>query len=997
MTDHAIVIGIDRYDNPAWELRAAVRDALEFAAWVTEPGAGRATPETTTVHLSPRDGTQVDVPFLPATFEEIGATLKRYYKAEGAGATRLWFFYSGHGHQPPGGGPAAEPYMVVSNTDPDFAAAPELAKAIGLGLAIGRLAVQAPATQYYFVDACRGIASESSGLVATSQLVVDLAKLRRDGATFAGQGLLLATTAGRPAVEQGLHGVFSRALLAGLRGQGPTLQPRLGGFDLTWAGLVDHVTDQVEREMSPARQRPYPDTAGMSGNEALVQFADAPKVTLRVMVEPKKASQLATAAIISRDPLTGDVTPRLQHSPPLGPEGASWELLRNTYGVQVLAAGYEPWVESVTLQGDLVQVAQMEAVMPDPFESVGPRPSETARRDWSNIAGSARLTVRSDDPLTRIEVFDEAGRRLAAGRGQIDLDGLDPGLYRVESTQPGHSTVHREILLPPDRTTVSLDTDQPLPELLAQALEAADISVDRSTSQASEVFGWPTTNVGSLLAWSAWAARFDPGGYGHRLRSLGVDHPTGGDGSGSHLQVLVGSPSDVSWAEEFSVAVGPAGAEQVVDSNQVAGMAGLGRQWQHLFEAHGSVVFEGPDVGRISLPVPVIPGFGHVVVVAAEAGGGREIHRYLLPNDPHDSFSDWIRLQELNWRGLQEGRPFLPGEEERLYQDPYFDPLTEAIVGFRLLAEGRGELIPPPTMGTGLPDLEVLRHAGGFESVDITGIGTPLLEPAYLHLLELRRQQAAALNAPPPVEERPIVRGTAWTLLDAGEKGPRLSDGVLVTSEIEALNPTWYHSIADVVAATARIESGSAQGTGFLVAPRLLAVPAFAMAGGRSTASVVDDAVAWFEAGSRPIALAVVAVDEGAASAGNMILVELAEPPAVDPVVLSDGRPAPWDRVGIIGHPMPDPRVAVDAIESAFGSLPTGEKTLVTGTVHRIDGSEFHYEAFTLAGMAGGPVVDLDSGEVIGVHIGGRFDGEAGIKHGFGLDLTTLRNLLGRM
>jgi hypothetical protein len=43
MSDRALVIGLDAYDNQAWELRAAVRDALAFAKWVTAPGAGRAT------------------------------------------------------------------------------------------------------------------------------------------------------------------------------------------------------------------------------------------------------------------------------------------------------------------------------------------------------------------------------------------------------------------------------------------------------------------------------------------------------------------------------------------------------------------------------------------------------------------------------------------------------------------------------------------------------------------------------------------------------------------------------------------------------------------------------------------------------------------------------------------------------------------------------------------------------------------------------------------
>src|SRR5262245_59067324 len=54
MVDHAIVIGIDEYARQEWRLRAAVRDARAFARWVTQPGAGRATPETLHLLLSPR-------------------------------------------------------------------------------------------------------------------------------------------------------------------------------------------------------------------------------------------------------------------------------------------------------------------------------------------------------------------------------------------------------------------------------------------------------------------------------------------------------------------------------------------------------------------------------------------------------------------------------------------------------------------------------------------------------------------------------------------------------------------------------------------------------------------------------------------------------------------------------------------------------------------------------------------------------------------------------
>ena len=75
MTDRALVIGIDHYAKSDWHLRAAVRDAVAFAKWVTEPGAGRASPETLTLLLSPHpDRPVTELPFQQATTRARGTT-----------------------------------------------------------------------------------------------------------------------------------------------------------------------------------------------------------------------------------------------------------------------------------------------------------------------------------------------------------------------------------------------------------------------------------------------------------------------------------------------------------------------------------------------------------------------------------------------------------------------------------------------------------------------------------------------------------------------------------------------------------------------------------------------------------------------------------------------------------------------------------------------------------------------------------------------------------
>ena len=219
MSDRALVIGLDAYEHQeAWELRAAVRDAIAFAKWVTAPGAGRATEQTLTLLLSPHADRPVnDVKFRLATESEIRRALFDH-KKNGAGAKRLWFFYAGHGLAPAGGGPDQAPVIVPADVkDLDF----YRSNPIDLSSWIREMQVSAPEYQVYFVDACRGIVVSEDVVTATKTLFFDLSK--SNAGDQARQAVLFATTAGQLANEQGLHGLFGGALIDGLQGTGPAL------------------------------------------------------------------------------------------------------------------------------------------------------------------------------------------------------------------------------------------------------------------------------------------------------------------------------------------------------------------------------------------------------------------------------------------------------------------------------------------------------------------------------------------------------------------------------------------------------------------------------------------------------------------------------------------------------------------------------------------------------------------------------------------------------
>jgi hypothetical protein len=88
----------------------------------------------------------------------------------------------------------------------------------------------------------------------------------------------------------------------------------------------------------------------------------------------------------------------------------------------------------------------------------------------------------------------------------------------------------------------------------------------------------------------------------------------------------------------------------------------------------------------------------------------------------------------------------------------------------------------------------------------------------------------------------------------------------------------------------------------------------------------------------------------------------------------------------VIGFPQASP-IPSEAVAGAFIEEPLGQKYVLPGKITAVEETMITYAAFTLGGTSGGAVVDLDSGHVIGVHFGGRFDAATGVKYGFAVPL----------
>ena len=94
----------------------------------------------------------------------------------------------------------------------------------------------------------------------------------------------------------------------------------------------------------------------------------------------------------------------------------------------------------------------------------------------------------------------------------------------------------------------------------------------------------------------------------------------------------------------------------------------------------------------------------------------------------------------------------------------------------------------------------------------------------------------------------------------------------------------------------------------------------------------------------------------------------------------------------MIGHPLITFTPTIVTL-AAFTTYPTGEKMIMPGVIVSVEETKLTYECWTMAGVAGGPILDLATGEVIGIHHSGKYEGGAK-KLGFGVPVTAIEALL---
>jgi len=91
------------------------------------------------------------------------------------------------------------------------------------------------------------------------------------------------------------------------------------------------------------------------------------------------------------------------------------------------------------------------------------------------------------------------------------------------------------------------------------------------------------------------------------------------------------------------------------------------------------------------------------------------------------------------------------------------------------------------------------------------------------------------------------------------------------------------------------------------------------------------------------------------------------------PIPLSSQPPKAGQQVAIIGYPARDSRIPdPDVVRSIFGD-DYDIKRLAPGEVMRIESDVVEHDASTLGGNSGSAVIDLETGEAIGLHFAGSY------------------------
>jgi hypothetical protein len=528
--------------------------------------------------------------------------------------------------------------------------------------------------------------------------------------------------------------------------------------------------------------------------------------------------------------------------------------------------------------------------------------------------------------------------------------------------------------------------------------------------------GFANASFASLLAFAAFDAQL-PAPHFEKLRKFGVPALTGTPAGRAGLMVLIGvsgkRPAPGVDRERFLD-----GAQVVLrdleglslDVGGLHRLPGMPVAGQRSIELEpGSIIAELrlPGLAPTRYALAALRGRLTLLVAAAEDSGAIDVQQYLVPlKGAHDGYltSDPRNIrrlelaQRLYTRGPAVRTDDRPGDIGSGLQDMLYgkalDPLLGALAGYSLVRAGHPEQYRAVAMGNmlthfgGLPDSHVLAAICDPERRDehfavASRLGIPVFADGFraLHEWCSANETGRSLWTDPDM----LLPGSTWTAWVASRPALRVHDGVMQPAPIGwSVLERRREEIERALPAVGRLRRPDAgygySATAFLVAPGIAMTMAVALPQHEMAGCTVDFADGENGSGCSFDVLDRVATG-GAEGASRFALIRLSSTTARGerlprPIALASRMPSPSHGrpVLVAGFPGRDTRVPQDVLDLTFGGV-YGVKRVQPGQILSVeqDAGEFTNDCLTSGGNGGSPVIDVESGFVLGFHHSGRW------------------------
>lgn len=770
MANWAIVVGINTYWKPEYELKGAVRDALSMMQWLLTDRGGQVKPQNLLFLASPLPkGIPPQVESHAATADNFNTAVIRLLNRSGGRGERIYFYFSGHGIMKKNSLLGAEQALLMTDFDDALTY-----KALSLRSIWQYFLSTRFAEQFFMVDACR-----------------DLLPWKRDDDYKIGDFPRLPGTpdASRPTPAQyrlfstqpwlrsievrdwvgGERGAFTEILLAGLRGQGwaKSYNQIDDNYIVRIEQLFRYIKFEIEsRKLNialdptkpPVYQSPTFDQESGGGDPVLVRLRrdEVSQETLEIFVSPDSAWPVAEVRVISQDGEINEfrpVTGAPLTLPPLNPMN---------YTVRAKARGH--LAERSKWPIDLYEPRRLEiGFVPIPFppsgggggggggpdgsgsfmsgehrqqsydeRSNGAEPevaTSDRRRHFEELsnrrsAGQAWLRVIANDPLAGLEIVDNTEKLMEAGEGDINAALPGPGFYRARLVTPEGEQVEELVHLDlGEREIIELSAP---PVVLSgigeEVMRRVDVRPARTSAfnLSDQLPDLASLRLSTLVTFSGLVELTAPKTWGNRLRRLSLPDQRQAFRNTASVRLLVVDEFLPSRAAQETLATarvrlwaeGAVPPERGINLEQSPDLPGIADLVLDQLPGPAWLALDTPNDSTAVFHVRPFADRITVLLLHRDETGRSQVFHYSFGQDLREHPLS-VRRAELLQRYWLSGRlNHAARQAEALLLGPA-DPISLALAGFMLLRLGRHaeieKALDKPERFGGLPDAAVLR------------------------------------------------------------------------------------------------------------------------------------------------------------------------------------------------------------------------------------------------------------------------------------------------